>query len=138
MGIVLMIIDILTAVVAVLPRVVEFIEKILELRSQELSEAVVSGADEQTLNNLKRDIRESTISAVNEEFRGSPTVIPEPVTRIIYEYLVLSKFGDTKKYADKLEMAIKKGFMDGKHAKDAKEQVAEVKKAYPQLFGSNR
>lgn len=137
MSLILTIIDILTAIVSVLPKVVEFITSLLKKKNEGLKELVEEGADEAIIDSAITDIRESTIIAVKEEFHGSGSVIPEPLIRIAYEFVVLRDYFKDA-WAHRITQAIAKGFVSGVQVTNMKEAMDSVKETYPQLFGKKK
>ncbi len=123
----MMIINILTAVTSVLPKVVEFISGMIEVfnKSTNLDEMTEAEADK-----AKEEAREAIVTATKAEFHGSASLIPEPIIRIIYEYIVLSKYNGNRNH-DKIKRAIAKGYIDGK----IPDEVDMAINTYPQLFG---
>jgi hypothetical protein len=137
MTLIFTIIDILTAIVSVLPKVVEFITNLLKMKNEGLKSLVDSGANETVVDNALNDIRESTIIATKEEFHGSGSLIPEPVIRIVYEFVVLVNYYK-ESWGNRLTQAIAKGFVSGTQVSNMKQAIDSVKDTYPQLFGKTK
>jgi len=135
MSLIRTILDIMKMVAFTLPKVVAFIETMLMSRQKGLKEVIDSGASIIDVKKIQAGIREDTILAVKEEFHGSGSLIPEPIIRIIYEWLILKIFGEEKGYDKKLGDAFNMGFLSRNDVLDAESQINQIKKVYPEMFG---
>jgi len=138
MSLILTIINILKMIAFTLPKIVAFIETMIMSKQAGLKEVIDSGAATDTIKDVQAGIREDTILAVKEEFHGSGSLIPEPIIRILYEWLIIKLFGEAKGYDKKLGDAFNAGYISRKVVLDAEEQIALMKKGYPEIFGERR
>jgi len=72
------------------------------------------------------------------EFHGSGSLIPEPIIRILYEWLIIKLFGEAKGYDKKLGDAFNAGYLSRNDVLDAESQINQIKKVYPEMFGERR
>ena len=135
MSLIRTILDIMKMVAFTLPKIVAFIQDIIMSRQGELKILIDEGKDILDIKKAQADIREDTILAVKEEFHGSDSLIPEPIIRILYEWLILKLFGEAKGYDKKLGDAFDAGFISRDETLDAESQINQIKKVYPELFG---
>lgn len=135
MNVIFLIVDIVTMVASVLPKVVDFIESILKLKQDTINDAREGGASEADMDTLLGNIRESTIEKTHAEFHGSGSVVPEPIIRILYEWVVLKNWAKPE-WGNRLMTAIRKGFIG--EPLSPREQIDRIKIQYPEMFGKRR
>ena len=138
MSLLLTILNILKMVAFTLPKIVDFIETMIMSRQKGLKESIDSGVSKLTIASLQTTIREDTILAVKEKFHGSSSLIPEPIIRILYEWLIIKLFGEAKGYDKKLGDAFNAGYISRNTVLDAESQINQIKKVYPEMFGERR